>query len=745
FGNYEVTATADGDAAVSVAITSAGLSITPNTGDGTLNLQLGSANGSMSANLEVLSGSFILGENGGLTVAKDTELQIDFGGDYVVKFKTTDDAGGKISLGAGGLTFSPTEGDGHLELSVTRNGETRTATLEMTGSLTYKLDGSISLAKDTVVKNIFEDGNILTITANTDASGSMIFDPNSGLYITPSTPDALNVVLTTDGLDVVNISSITGTINYTGGVVTASDGTKAHISYYFGWESELRTTGGTASIQFTADRTVYTANEGSTFLIDYLDGTTSEIQNGTYSDIYATETEDAIELISAGSTFKCNDEEVIFTLESAGSYTLNGIAVTTTAANTQVQLTNYDTVIVDGISYTPLDDNVTLTIGDTGATCAGGKVSLQMEGFDIALSEDVTDGSISYNSTTNKFAVKAGTKSYLGEGKFPDQFVAKNDFDISVTKTDDGKFKFSLGDESVSFDLTRNGTAIMGSTITLDGSILVDPTNNEISLPKDTVLTLTSGTGKKLQITALDDAGGKLTFANGGLRFKPNENDGALEFNFVDAERKATLDVTGAFTYKGLGALSLEDGTVANLTWTDGTKLKITSSGSTGSIGIDPDKGIKITSDDENLSMQLTTANGYSTEVSGLKGSLYYKEGTVILEENAFLTATATLGGQAIDVKLEAIDGDGYLNFAKEGMTYGAGTGKLKVTFGLGDAESTFVVNEGSVIIDNALFTITEGSDLATDLKDFIPALNFKTSEAGTYTINGQKITTSAE
>ncbi|MBO4780646.1 MAG: hypothetical protein J5497_08420, partial [Selenomonadaceae bacterium] len=47
FGNYEVTATADGDAAVSVAITSAGLSITPNTGDGTLNLQLGSANGSM--------------------------------------------------------------------------------------------------------------------------------------------------------------------------------------------------------------------------------------------------------------------------------------------------------------------------------------------------------------------------------------------------------------------------------------------------------------------------------------------------------------------------------------------------------------------------------------------------------------------------------------------------------------------------------------------------------------------------
>ena len=102
----------------------------------------------------------------------------------------------------------------------------------MTGSVTYKLDGSISLAKSTVVKNVFEDGNILTITANTYASGSIVFNPQNGLMITPSTPDALNVVLMTGDLKVVDISSITDTINYNGGIVTTSDGAGAHLSWF---------------------------------------------------------------------------------------------------------------------------------------------------------------------------------------------------------------------------------------------------------------------------------------------------------------------------------------------------------------------------------------------------------------------------------------------------------------------------------------------------------------------------------
>ena len=745
FGDYEVTATAAGDAAVSVTMTSAGLSITPVKGDGTLNLKLSSEIGSMSANLEVLSGSFILGENGTLTVTKDTELQIDFGGGYIVKFKTTDDAGGKISLGAGGLTFTPNIDDGHLELTITKGDETRSATLDVTGTVTYNLDGSISLAQGTVVKNHFNSGANLTITAKTDSDGSIIFNPSSGLTITNNLLGALKATLEHDTIFVFD--DIIGSITYNSGKVTVHDGTTAvswfEASDYQSAKGTCSSTGGDTMIDFASPMQVYSVAEGATYKVEEAEEFWELSRGNLCGTFYEGET---VYLLTEGSVVNAN-ESIKFLLESAGNYTLNGMKVTTTTDNAKVVLTDYDTIIVDGISYTPLDENVTLTIGENGATVAGGKVTMQMEGFDIALSEDVTDGSISYNSTTNKFTVKAGTKSYLGEGKFPDQFVAKNDFDISVTKTDDGKFKFSLGDESIAFDLTRNGKAIMGSTITLDGSIIVDPTNNEISLPKDTVITMTPGTGKTLKITALDDAGGELTLANGGLRFKPNENDGALEFNFVDAERKATLDVTGAFTYKGLGALSLEDGTVANLTWTDGTELKITSSGSTGSIGIDPDKGIKITSDDENLDMTLTTPY-MSTDISGIKGTIYYKEGNVSFDENSKIIATTTLGGQPILTTLETIDGTGHISFSgtTNGIVYSADTGAMKITWSNDDdLESTFVVNKGSIQIGHNLFRIAEGSDIATDLKTFVPALYFTTAEAGTYTINGQKITTSAE
>ena len=333
------------------------------------------SNGTVGANLSLggipfnnvtLSGAIVLDPlSNTLTFGQGSTLGVDLGGRHI-SFTATDNAGGQLTFGANGLTFNTAGNDGGLILSVTENGVTRQALLNFAGTMNYSLDGSITLGAGTVVQNIFADGNVLTITALTDASGSIFFDPQNGLFITPSTPDALNVVLSTDGMDIVNISSITGTINYTGGIVTASPGTQAHITYYFGWESELRTTGGTASLQFTADRTIYTANEGATFVLDYLDGTTTEIQNGTYSDIYATETSEAIELISEGSTFKNNDNEQVYTLEKAGNYNLNGMNVTATSDNVQVMLANYNTVVVGDVAYMPLNGNALLAISDAG-------------------------------------------------------------------------------------------------------------------------------------------------------------------------------------------------------------------------------------------------------------------------------------------------------------------------------------------------------------------------------------------
>ena len=741
------TLTAKGDSPAEIGLSDGKITLTPGTNS---SLEISADFIDITGDITLTQGSITFDPSTKeITVAKDTELQIDFGNDYVVSMKTTKEAGGAISIGTDGITFTPNEGDGGLELTVTKGEESRTASLDVTGSVTYKLDGSISLAQGTVVKNVFDDGNILTITANTAASGSIVFSPDSGLTIEPSTTDALEVTLTTGNVDIVNITSIDGTINYSGGLITASDGTKAHIKYYFDWESELSTSGGTASIRFTDDRTVYTANEGANFVIKYSDGETIEIQNGSFSDIYENDEHEAMELITEGSILKTNDIDFVTTLEKAGNYTLNGMNVTTTEDMVEVQLSgNYDTIIVNGISYTPLDEDVTLTIDGDVATVEGGKVSLQMEGFDKVANFDTTDGSISYDSSAGKFTIANGTKTYLGNGEFPDQFVAQSDFDINVTKNSDGTFTLSSGD-SAALAIERNGKIVMSTTLTLDGSLIVDPSNNQITMPQGTVLSMTPDEGKTvLEIKALDDAGGQLSFVDDGIRFAPNTGDGALEFNFASSNRKVQLDVTGAFIYKGLGALELEDGTEATFTWEDdGTTLKLTSSGSTGSIGLDPELGIKITSDDENLDMTLTTSS-MSTDISGVKGTIYYKEGTVTFAENSKITATTTLGGQPILTTLETIDGTGHISFAENqnGVVYSADTGAMRITWTNADGlESTFTINSGSIQIGHNLFKIAEGTDLATDLKDFVPALNFTTSEAGEYTINGQKITTSAE
>ena len=833
FNDYTLTATADGDAASTISLTSDGISITPDTTDkGKLKLTLtGTSSGSLSADIEILSGGFLFGTDGALTVTKGTELQIDFGNDYIVNFKATDKAGGVISIGTDGITFAPNsdEEDGGLQLTVKRGDDTRTASLDVTGSVTYKLDGTISLTKGTVVKNVFDDGNILTITANTDASGSILFNPQTGLTINPKTADALTATLTTGDLEVAKFTSIDGSITYSNGIVTAGKGTSANLRVYDTWDTKLSTSGGTSSIQFTDDRTIYTANDGATFVLDYLDDTTLEIQNGSFTDIYATETSDAIELVSVGSTFKANDEEFVFTLEKAGDYTLNGIDVTTSEDNTKVVLGgDYDTVQFaadagitvsatedkgfrfkigdDGtITITPTDSgdfgvsSGSITFGDGQAAIAKGttismttndrvatftadkdiSVSSKIEDdiyyltldeatADVTIAQDdktilagemVIDGVFSYRPETGTYGL-TGANSSHGDGNNTSlQFTTEgptgtytfkaetNDTTVVFVPTfSDGKFEVNFPNENkqaMKFTVSKDGEEVFANNVAVNGTVGFDTAKHELSLTKDTVLTLTQG-NNSIEITALADAGGKLNIVDGGLRFAPNENDGALELNFVSANRKANIDVTGAIDFGEGGKISLEKDTVVNFTWEDdGTKLKLTSKGSTGSIGMD-DKGIKITSEDENLTIDLTTATGYSTTVSSIQGTIYYNAGSVIIEEGTSLTGTGSINGQAVDVTLEAQGGDGSLTFGATGMTYAAGTGALKVilTSSSGE-ESTFTVNSGSVFIGSNTFKIAEGTDLATDLKDFVPALNFTTQKAGTYTINGQKITTS--
>ena len=133
------------------------------------------------------------------------------------------------------------------------------------------------------------------------------------------------------------------------------------------------------------------------------------------------------------------------------------------------------------------------------------------------------------------------------------------------------------------------------------------------------------------------------------------------------------------------------------------------------------------------------------TTLSNLEGTIHYNAGKVLFDENSTLTATSTLGGQPVNITLDSNGTGGYLEVSASGTNYVAGTGALTITWSRDDLSSTFSVSNGSVYIGHGIFQIAEGTELSTDLKDLVPALYFTTSEPGTYTINGQTVTTSAE
>ena len=207
----------------------------------------------------------------------------------------------------------------------------------------------------------------MTITALTDAGGSIFFDPQNGLFITPSTPDAFNIVLTRGDVTIGDITSITGTITYKEGLITASDGSALDVSYYNGkYNIHIQTTGGSSVIQFDGDRVIGTAGDNATLVLSYPNDVTWKINsNSTLTKIFKAEA-----ILSEGANFSSNDTLSVFTLDKAGNYTLNGMNVITTEDNVEVLLANYNTVVVGDFAYTPLNEYAAIAISDAGVVGA---------------------------------------------------------------------------------------------------------------------------------------------------------------------------------------------------------------------------------------------------------------------------------------------------------------------------------------------------------------------------------------
>ncbi len=520
-GDYVFTTSNSKNAGGTISFTDeGGITYTPDSDDGGLTITVEGTGDSQFENvaLEALSGSFTLNPDSTISIAKDTELKLTFSDTYSISFKTTNDTGGTLALLDGGITFTPAEEDGHLELTVTNGDTTRTASLEMTGTVTYTFDGNIELAEGTVVKNVFENGNELTITANTDASGTITFNPEGGLTITPSSSDALNVVLTDGEIEIFNITSIKGSISYQGGTVTASDGSEIRFTNYFFDENEMimSTNGGESSIKFGAGGTSYIASENAQFVLDCQDGETLELQNGTFIDNYGNTA-----TITAGSIFKTNDFDPIYILETAGTYTLNGNEITTTADNVEVYLPNGDTVSFDAGAGVTFDGKefsgegtVSITNGEISFVMTeAGEISYGDKTFE--LTEDVESGvtvtltdsgfEVSHVVTAEEVAYYETDESEIGK-TFVENVSVSGDKDYTVTLTSFGVKEL----QNISKGVTVTASA------ELDGETYEDGTNFDI---------VTDSTGKftfgDKTYTISDDDSVRLRvfFANDGTAF----------------------------------------------------------------------------------------------------------------------------------------------------------------------------------------------------------------------------------
>ena len=289
-------------------------------------------------NLELkLSGEFIFNSDGTVDISKGSTMELDYSDDYSVTITSKGEESGTLLLSEKGMTFTPSENDNKLELSVTKDGKTRTATLDVEGTVTYQLDGSISLDEGTVVKIDFEDGVEVTVTANTDASGTIYLTPENGLVVTPASKDAFTVTMTPSANVTSTYTSIEGTIFYSGGILTLSDGTSVAGTLTdpnSTIDMTAKVSGGTASIQYSANGAVFTANDGATLTQTF--GTDQSI---TFSNGSLTVVADSGVMkssLSEGTVVTNANMATPYILEKAGEYSLNGNTITTTEDNVEV-------------------------------------------------------------------------------------------------------------------------------------------------------------------------------------------------------------------------------------------------------------------------------------------------------------------------------------------------------------------------------------------------------------------------
>ena len=452
---------------------------------------------------------------------------------------------GNVNYNANGISFPK----GTVEIAVPNSNESLSIT-NPTNDTTMTSDGIITLAKGTVLENEFADGKSVSITANSDTSGTVQIT-DDGLKINPASEDSITLEVIGDNERNFTFDEINGEIDYSDGIITLANGTEIS-GKYSGVDSEynIKSTGGTSTLDFSnANEMICTPNSGAKLTVD-------DIEISAGSAIIDSSSSKPQLIFTAGTVADGVTDSESVTLETAGTYTINGNNITTTEDGVEIEMPDKNSVefdinsavTVEGHTFSGVDGTKIQISGDDVSLVMYNKGTATLDGQSFELTENVATG-VEVSKNTNGVDVShvvTTAESSEDAGKtLTETVTVENDSNYNVSANSKGISKISGVSNSANVKVTAK---LDGSKYTKGRSleVVTDESGtfnfgiNSYTTTEDTEVTFevsfdSNGNGT---VTEVSDLEGGITgnFDDGitvnGTEFDIENNDTAVTITY---------------------------------------------------------------------------------------------------------------------------------------------------------------------------------------------------------------------
>ncbi|MBO4779823.1 MAG: hypothetical protein J5497_04210, partial [Selenomonadaceae bacterium] len=294
--------------------------------------------------------------------------------------------------------------------------------------------------------------------------------------------------------------------------------------------TQMVSAGGT----YALDGVTYTAVDGDAVLNLDDDGKVSGIASGKVQAVVtgatdspsitfdATQTAIPTALTAEDGSLALNLGGRIFKF-AEGTATITGDKVTMGTADFSVSGTysnaDYRFKVEDSAEFSITADSFSITSEKLSVDVVRGGRTLN---FGIS-------GTAIRNFTDHTFALASGTSISTAFGNYTFNAKVPDGASVGFNLTESGIiFSPDDNDGSLVVSINRGDTPIFGGTLSVNGSVVLDPTNNTLTL-KDGSSTEIAFGGYTLKATANGDATTAFAIVEEGLVITPNKGDGTLK------------------------------------------------------------------------------------------------------------------------------------------------------------------------------------------------------------------------